>query len=79
MGALKGTFGTYAADDQLSVTASGGTITYQLNGTTFYTSLTAYTPGSTDFYVDTAFYSGAVSYENYTIGTEVDSDGDGIF
>ena len=74
-GALKGTFGTYAADDQLSVTASGGTITYQLNGTTFYTSLTAYTPGSTDFYVDTAFYSGAVSYENYTIGTEVDSDG----
>ncbi len=78
-GALKGTFGTYAADDQLSVTASGGTITYQLNGTTFYTSLTAYTPGSTDFYVDTAFYSGAVSYENYTIGTEVDSDGDGIF
>ncbi len=37
-GSLKGSFGTFVSGDEVSVTRSGSTVTYEKNGTAFYTS-----------------------------------------
>ncbi len=50
-GANKGTFGTYATGDVLSVQRTGSTITYLKNGSVFYTSTVASTG---DLHVDTS-------------------------
>jgi hypothetical protein len=53
-GTLRGSFGTYAPGDRLSVELTAGTVRYKRNGTTVYTSLIAPTY---PLVVDTAAYN----------------------
>ena len=66
-GTYRGSFGTYAPGDTFSVTANNGVISYQHNGVTFYTSTVTYAAGTTDFYLDSAFYSSTVNIQNIAI------------
>ena len=54
-----------AEGDVISINVSGGTIEYRHNGAVFYTSTYS---GAPDFYVDTAFKSGAVSISASVVG-----------
>ena len=40
-GAFRGSFGTYVAGDVFRIDVTGGQVTYSINGTLVYTSLTA--------------------------------------
>ncbi len=63
-GANKGTFGSYATGDVLSVERTGSTITYLKNGSVFYTSTVASTG---DLHVDTSLYTTGATLNDIVI------------
>jgi hypothetical protein len=56
--------GTLSIGDVLSIRVSGTMLDYQLNGVTFYSSPIS---GTEDFYIDTAFKSGAIDLGSFTL------------
>jgi hypothetical protein len=82
-GTNRGTFGTYAAGDTLSVNKTGTTISYLKNGAVLYTSAVA--ANAADYYIDTSFRDGTYNIEDISLTSGVgtynglDVDGDGIF
>ena len=56
--------GTLSIGDVLSIRVSGTMLDYQLNGVTFYSSPIT---GTEDFYIDTAFKSGAIELGSFTL------------
>jgi RHS repeat-associated protein len=64
-GALKGTFGTYAATDVFRIERQGTTIYYKQNGNIIYTSTVA---SSSPLYGDCSMYSLASTLKNISLG-----------
>jgi hypothetical protein len=56
--------GTLSVGDILSIRVNGTMLDYQLNGVTFYSSPIS---GTEDFYIDTAFKSGAIDLGSFTL------------
>jgi hypothetical protein len=54
--------GTLAVGDTLGIRVAGTVLEYQLNGVTFHTTTIT---GTEDFYIDTAFKSGAVTLGSF--------------
>ena len=82
-GVSRGTHGTYATGDTISVRKSGTTVTYLRNDVVFYTSTVA--ANAADYYVDSSFRRGDYAIENLSLtsGTTpfsgtIDEDGDSI-
>ncbi|USH01195.1 S8 family serine peptidase [Grimontia kaedaensis] len=81
-GSSRGTFGSVAVGDTLSIQVSEGAIAYYRNDTLVRS--TSYNGDTPDFYVDSSFYSGAIQLSNISLsplsgsGFSVDADNDGI-
>ncbi|CZF78583.1 Cell wall-associated protease precursor [Grimontia celer] len=81
-GSSRGTFGSVAVGDTLSIQVNEGAIAYYRNDTLVRS--TSYNGDTPDFYVDSSFYSGAIQLSNISLsplsgsGFSVDADNDGI-
>ncbi|WP_157939614.1 S8 family serine peptidase, partial [Enterovibrio norvegicus] len=79
-GTSRGTFGTIAVGDTLSIDVAEGTITYRRNDTVVRE--VTYSSDTPDFYVDSSFYSGAIRLSELQItplsgaGFSANADGD---
>lgn len=77
-GELVGQFGTVTSGAELSIEVGDGSIRYLVDGTVVNTSEVA---GVADYYVDSSFFGGQVSYSNFTVsglGDDLDIDNDGV-
>ncbi|MEZ8143587.1 hypothetical protein ACED36_16360, partial [Enterovibrio sp. FF113] len=83
-GSSQGTFGTVSIGDTLTIDVLQGVIVYRNNGNILRT--TTYNGGTPDFYIDTSFYSGALSLGDFqliplspmaSVAFTIDTDGDG--
>ncbi|GGI93323.1 hypothetical protein GCM10007978_33690 [Shewanella hanedai] len=81
-GASRGTFGSIATSDILSIEVAEGTVTYRRNDTVVRE--IAYSGNTPDFYVDSSFHSGAIRLSNIELtplsgsGFSADADSDGV-
>ncbi|WP_157515707.1 S8 family serine peptidase, partial [Grimontia marina] len=81
-GSSRGTFGSVAVGDTLSIQVNKGAIAYYRNDTLVRS--TSYSGDTPDFYVDSSFYRGAIKLSNISLtplsgaGFSVDADNDGV-
>ncbi|WP_299061803.1 GEVED domain-containing protein [uncultured Polaribacter sp.] len=77
-GASRGSFGSYASTDVLSVKKEGNVVTYLKNNVVFYASIVNAT--ATDYFVDTSFADAVTTINNIQLDSflQVDTDGDGV-
>ncbi|NGN97389.1 S8 family serine peptidase [Grimontia sp. S25] len=81
-GAYRGSFGSVAVGDDLTLEVNDGTIVYYRNGALVRS--VKYSGDTPDFYLDTSFYSGAIRLSGIVLsplsgaGFAIDKDGDGV-